>query len=297
MLKKRSQKGTILFLIALATGLIIAVGVIGFIFNSFIFGCTRAQYYVDALALSMATTINAGDRVGQINHLEGCSRELVFESRANFERCNEQDIEVLKPLCFRLLEEARDGQQLVEHERRNQITLISKELQRIASDHNKAAARQGGILDIRWLQASQPQIETVLVGQLGNTESSVLHESFIPELADFDMSQGYIDKDTNLFKGNVDAKLPDDDELHFYISRLPAYVKGTCAPARNTNADVFAAPSVIFKDRKPAIIAVSHIPNAVQIICTMNTQIGTGNEGTVRLVSTGVTYGATAGSQ
>src|SRR5262245_42262711 len=125
----RSGKGNILFLAILTLGIVISVGVGGFIFNGYLFGCTRAQYQVDALAVDMAGKSNVVDRVGQINELEECARELIYVSRRQFEYCEEQDVKVLESLCYELLEEARAGQQLVEAERKNQVEVICAQIQ------------------------------------------------------------------------------------------------------------------------------------------------------------------------
>lgn len=298
MIKVRNSRGNILVLVVLSIGIIIAVGVLGFSFNGFLFGRTRAQNQIDALALSFASKINAGDRVGQINELEECSRELVHVSRTEFENCNQEEFSGLQPLCYELLDEARSGQQMVDRERKNQIELISSDLQRLSSDYNNSCDGQNGLFNLRWIQTSQPKIEAVSVGRYKNLLSSVKSLDVLTDLAEFDRQQGNVDPVSKLFGGNIDAKLRQDTDLKFEISALPAYVQNTCSPARNANAEDFIGSAKIFDNGKPSPFGSSvHIPNSVQLTCVMNATMGNNQRSSIRLVSTAITNGATASSQ
>jgi hypothetical protein len=245
MITQRNSRGNILILVVLATGIIVAAGVIGFIFNGFLFDHTRSQYKVDALALSLACSINSGDRVGEINELEECSRELIYVSRERFENCAQQDLGFLEPLCYELLDEARSGQELVERERKNQIALICKQIQKAANDYNKDSTNRRSTFNLGWLQTSEPRIEQIFVGRIAKIQSSVKSLDVIAELDASDYAQDYIDATTKLFKADVDARLPEDSDLSFDICSLPAYVEGTCAPARNTNPEAFIPSSTL----------------------------------------------------
>src|SRR5438128_7967466 len=81
MIPNRHPSGNMLILMALTMAIIFALVMTGLTFNCFLFQCTHAQCEADAVALRLASEINKGDRVGQLNELEECSRELVYVSR------------------------------------------------------------------------------------------------------------------------------------------------------------------------------------------------------------------------
>jgi len=288
-----------LSLVVLTLGLIVAVGVIGIIFNSFLFQRTRTQYQVDALAMSVASTINAGNRVGQLNELEAHCRELVFVSRNRTENYAEDDMSFLTPLSNQLLEEARAGQGLVERERQNQIQLITKEVRQAASGYNLVTNRNGGF-SLNWLQTTEPKVTRVDLGRIDGIESNVRSQPVISELADFDSRQGYVHGASKLFRAHTNAKLPGvDGDLDFKFSALPAFVGRTCAPPRNANPDVFVSYGSVFENGQPVPSAVQHIPNAVQIFSSMDVSIGTErlNKKSVDLNSVGTASGAVSDTE
>jgi hypothetical protein len=287
-----------LAIVALTMAVIIGVSVIGFIFNSFLFQRNRSQYQVDALAVQLAGKINDGDRVGQINELEECSRELVYVSRQDLDSCAEDELEFLSPLCQQLLDEAHEGQQLVENERQNQTGIILNDIRQITNHYNDIAAKANGFT-LPWIQTREPEIYRIDVGSIVNIESNVRSLPALSDLADFDRRQKYIAGASNLFHGNIIARLPDlDSDLKFKFSGLPAYVSGTCSPPRNTNAEVFRRTATIFANGRTEPSNLEQIPNALQIFCTMDTSIGSpsDNHTKVDLVSTATTNGAIAGS-
>jgi hypothetical protein len=289
----RKSSGNMMVLVSLSIGLVIAVGVGGFIFNSLLFQRTRAQYKVDALAMSLAGTINKNDRVGRINELEEASRELVFISRQHLEDAERQDLGFIAPLCDELLVEARANQSIVESERRNQIGLITREIQDEARKFNQAEAPAGNF-SLRWLQTEEPRITRVDVGRISNIQSNVRTLDAIPELSAFDRKQGNIEDASRLYKANINAKLPgSDSDLDYKLASLPAYVEKTCAPARNANPDVFLPSGTIMNNGISTPSFVDFIPNAVRVYCSMKASVGSERKQTsLDMNSTGITSGA-----
>jgi hypothetical protein len=286
--------------VALTMGMLVALGMAGFTFNNFLFQRAHAQAKADALAIKLAAEINEGDRVGQLNELECASRELVYVSRQQVKKCQQdEEYDFLSPLCQQLLAESRYGHEIVERERQNQINLIDRDIQREASDHNCAASGQLAF-SIPWLQIQDLRIMRVDVGHIENIESNVKDLSALEDLSDFDMRRGYVDRVTNLYRANINASLPDaDGDLCFKLSSLPSYVEETCAPARNTNQGVFVRTGTIFNDGHAVLASIDQVPNAVQITYALNTTVGLRDrlESDVTVISTGITNGAIAGSE
>lgn len=298
MRRRRNQVGNMLTVVALTTGMTVAVGVAGFSFNSFLFQCDQMQSKTDALALQLAGKINEGGRVGQINELQQCSRELMFVSRQELKQCEQEDFSFLTPLSQQLMGEARAGHNLVERERQNQIRLIKSDLQAEALKHNSDRSDRIS-LALPLLQTREPQITGIDVGYIDNVESNVKNLNVIKELSDFDRQNGYIDSTTKLYRANIDARLPDQEhDLSFRISSLPAYVEKICAPARNTNPDVFLRTGTIFTAAGDKDEEIDQLPSAIQVFVSMNASFGPREkyQATVSLVSTGAANGAIAGS-
>ena len=278
-------------LVVLTIGLIIGTGMMGFGFSRFMAHRSRAQSKVDAEALSIASGINQGNRVGLLNEFELCSRELVFVSHMRHEKCQqEEDSGFLAPLCYQFLTEAREGHMLLEQERENQIHQISREIQQSVQEYNWRA--DGELpFEFCWPTAGQPHIDGVSVGNIRKVASNVKDLSVIKELSEHDRSAGYVDTTTNLYKAEINAKLPVETDLDFYISSLPANVEGSCSPARNANPDVFSGERMIVQDGKPADEPLHFLPSAVQLFSSINASAGENTSAKVNLVSTGVTNG------
>ncbi len=299
MIKSRNSGGNMLGVVLLTLGLIVALTMSGLTFNTLMFQVGRAQEEVDTLALDLCSHINKGDRVGQINELEQCSRELIYLSHKELKQCSDSDFYFLTPLCLQLLGEARAGHFLLERERKNQINLISREIQEVALSYNSGDGKWL-TLTMPWLETCEPKITRVDVGSIDTVESNVLNLETIRELADWDRQHRYIDQSTNLYRGNINALIPGPgSDLQFEISALPAYVKGTCSPARNTNPDVFLRAGTVFRSNAVPLDSINQIPNAVQVFYSLKVAAGPRKEIATRvnLVSTGATNGAIAGSK
>lgn len=277
-----------LFLVAISAGLILAVAMMGFMFNRFLSHRERAQADLDAQALSYASTINQANRVGNLNEMQQASRELVYESREQYDQCQTTDSAFLSPLCYQLLLESREGHALLEKERQNTIETVCSEINQAAQKYNEKNQYAAGTFC--WPQASGARIDSIHVGTIANTDSNVKNLDAIKELCEFDQSKGYINSGSNLYRANINAKLPNEGDLDFYMSSLPANIDGVCSPPRNANSESFKQSGTILTEGQAGSHVPSQIPNAVQIQGSIKTS-SSKNVARLELVSTGVTGG------
>ncbi len=281
-------------LVSLCMGLIVLVAVIGIIFNNLLFQNSRSQDKVDAMALSFARLINAGNRVGQINELEDRCRELVYVSRQTEIACPAADCGYMTALCDQLLSDARSGQKLVEAERQNQINLICNEVQDAATRYNRDRSADSSF-SLNWLQTYEPRITDVALGTIKDVQSSVRSQTVFSELAYHDYLADYFDPETALYKAPLNARLPGSDaDLSFELSALPASVKMITPQPRNTNSDVFVPYGKVVESGEQSPNSIQHIPNAVHVSCAMDALVGPhgSNKVSISVVSTGITSGA-----
>lgn len=263
-----------------------------FTFNTLLFQHSSAQDKADSLALSLAASINENDRIGQLNQLQACSRELIFESRQQFDQCRENDLDFLQPLCAELLSESRRGQSLLEQERKNQIKVICTKLQEQAGISNKISDCRNPFKLI-CLSTSEAQIWKIEVGKLKKLQSSVKCGISAPELESFDKKQQYCMFKSRLYKSGTNARLPGaDGDLDFIFTALPARVESICAPARNVNQDAFVYEGTIFDDREEKAAVLKNIPTAVRVICRMTAELDDKQSLSIPLISTGSAGGA-----
>jgi hypothetical protein len=133
------------------------------------------------------------------------------------------------------------------------------------------------------------------LGNIRNVESNVRYSEGLPALAEHDLHQGYIQAGSNLFRSNIDAKLPSpDDDLVFMFSSLPAFVERTCGPPRNTNPEVFRSLGAVVSNGSNTADSIKDIPSAVQASANMDVSLqkGDARRPSVEVVSTGTTCGA-----
>ncbi len=283
-----------LTLVALVTVLILAVGLIGILFSTLLSQHSRAQYEVDSLALTIAKLINKGDRVAQMNQLVGRSRELIYTTRQSREACERERMGHLGPLLDQLMNEAYSSQAIVEYERKNQIETIAKDVREATQKYNAdRSAKSNSFLP--WLKTFEPEVVRVDLGCIENVQSNVRNLSVVEELADFDRRSGYVDPKSNLFKANINARLPSpDDELTFKFSSLPALVEDSCAPPRVANSQVFKSFGPVIAHGKNVENKMEQLPQAATVYTTMDVafDMEAKERHSISVTSTGVTGGA-----
>jgi hypothetical protein len=129
------------------------------------------------------------------------------------------------------------------------------------------------------------------VGSIRGVECNVENLQVIPDLREYDLRQKYIQAGSNLYMGNIDAKLPaPDNDLVFKLSSLPAYVGGTVAPVRLTSPDVFSGYEVMDSQNETRLIP-DQLSGALQVVESMDVA-ARDNKGTIRLSSSVTTNGA-----
>ena len=286
------------FLVTLLTGIFVFVALCCIAFNFVLFLRARAQYEADASTLDFATKLNVADRIGGVNLLEEASREMVFISRQNCDRCADLNLPQLNALSSVLLKRARQGHSLIESERQNQIVSICADAQAAARNYNKEKCGKSSLsfLDLSCLE---PEILRVDLGHISAVDSSVRDLNIIPELSNHDISKGYVNLKSRLYRSDLDVKLPDpDSDLDFYFSSLPAYTKNTTSPSRNTNDAVFATYGTVFTNKQTKLTLPKQIPSAVHVVYGMSVTVPWDHSGksSIELVSTGTTSGASADS-
>ena len=250
----------------------------------------RGQTDTDEVSLNAAKLLNGDDRVGQMNNVVERCRELVYVSRVNKDKAESLNTQLYQPLARQLLDESRANAALVEAERLNQINLTTKNIQNYIKQHN-LSTRTGGRLALPWFQTQFPEIAEVDFGSIKGVQCNVQNLQVIPALRDYDLSQHYIQGGSNLYVGNINAKLPaPDSDLNFFLSSLPADVSGSVAPVRLANPEVFNLGSVVMRQQQNTMEKPVHLAGAVQLVQTMNVS-GGNNSGTVRLSSTATADG------
>ena len=294
MLSIRKSSGSTLVLIVFLLGVFIVFALGAFTVNHFLFLRTKAQDVADHLALLLASKINTGDRIGQMNELQVSSRELIFTSRERIAGCHQEDLDVFSPIAEQLLNEAREGHSLLERERQNLVSQICKELKDAALEHNASLPDQG-VFGMGGLLTKQARIEKVELGSIKNLSSNVKSDTVFERLSELDLQQDNFHKKNGFYRAEIDAKLPSPDaDLSFKISALPPNVKGTCSPARNVNNGVFLRRCLLIEHQESQPCHPDFAPCAVQVHCHMPTSLGLKEDyhADVSLVSTAATNGA-----
>lgn len=260
----RQQRGNLLVMTAIVGGLLFLVLAFGLLVSAFFFAQKRVQQQADRMAVSIAKRLNDGDRIGQINNLVERSRELVFVSRHNLTDANER-LEHIEPLARQLLDESREGAQMVESERSTIARCISDDVISEAEAQNKENA-QSVQVNLPFLRTFPPRLDSLELGYIEDVDSNSLLPEGIPELRNLDLSRDYAEKSSALYAANVDARLGgSDSDLVYKFASLAAPVQKTVSPARLTSASVFR-PLVKLYDKENKIGGTSNqLPTAVRM--------------------------------
>lgn len=277
-------------LVTCSAAVVILICVIAFSFYILLAEQKRAQGDQDKMALLMAKTLNENDRIGQINNLVVRSRELVFVSRTSEDQVLAKQMGVWMPLARQLCQEARSGALVVEAERQNQSELIRSRIQKMTKQYN------GGNLSIAmsqpWWCAYAPRLYQVNLGYVDKVQSNILKTDVYSELRELDEQQRYVEPGTNLYKGNINARLPaPDSDLNFKLSSLPAPADDCVAPARLMNPEVYRNIAAVVENRKFLAGALDQIPSAIELGAQLDVRLE-GDLRTVAIRACGATSGA-----
>lgn len=259
------KRGNMLAMVALVGLVIAAVLGIGIVVSMMMMSQKRTQGKIETLALSMATSINKDDWVGEMNNMTEFSRELVHTSRNVFNSTNEKYTR-MKPLAIMLMDEARQSALLVESERKNLTVLILKDLQKMTSEAENDKEKQTGI-KLPGVSADAAQLKTVDAGYIDGVLSNLTSADGLPELRDYDLQEKYITPKSFVYLSNINAKLPGpDDDLNFQICSLAAASKNSIAPVRLTANNVFKKLMTVGPEVGNDFTKCKQLPSAVQVV-------------------------------
>jgi hypothetical protein len=259
-------RGNMLMIVALSAAIILTIVALGLSIDYFLFSHTLAGNDADRLATNLAVGLNYDDRIGQMNNLVANSRELVFNSRSNYQRIVES-CPMLTPLGDQLLSESRDGADLVEKGRRGLVQLIVQDLQTSAKSGSATLVQN---VALPWAASNRPEVLGLRVGTIKGVESNVSAPYGNDSLLSLDTKYGYIDPSSHLYYGCRVLKLPEDPDKQFRITSLPAPVQGNVSPARLTTPQVFEKSADLLKDGQPTGSLCDQLPTAVQVLLGMN---------------------------
>jgi hypothetical protein len=204
-----------------------------------------------------------------------------------------RDLNFATPLCDQLMNEVRSSNTDLDRERDNQINILKKSIQYNVDNYNVHTKTQAHFQLPFW-ESYEPQIVQVACGSIDKTTSNVLHNDYFQEINDWDQRERYVQPKSNLFFGNIDAKLqaPDND-VYFCLAALAAPVEQTISPARLVNPEVFKLSGNAYFDGKFVGAKLKQIPTAILVVSTMKVSSNT-NKGTVRIGSVATCNGAEA---
>lgn len=258
------KHGNMLAMIALVGLVMAAVLGIGIVVSMMMTSQKRTQSKVETLSLSMATSINKDDWVGQMNNMTEFSRELVYTSRTAYNSTNERFTR-MKPLATILLDEARQSAVMVESERKNLTVLLLKDMQKMTNEAEADSEKQTGT-KLPGVSTEAARLKTVDAGYIDGVLSNLTSAEGLPELRDFDLQEKYITPKSFVYMPNINAKLPaPDDDLNFQICSLAASAKNSIAPVRLTANSVFKKLMTVGPEAGNDFTKCKQLPSAVQI--------------------------------
>src|SRR5262249_50796310 len=130
-------------------------------------------------------------------------------------------------------------------------------------------------LILPWLQTDSMALVEISLGHIDGVQSNVAAANALPDLEQFDQSAGYVRQASNLYLGNIHAKLPgDDSDLAFSFCSLPAPVQGSISPARATVASAYR------------VSATDQLPSAVKVelVLPVSTELGAKTQSEIKTV-------------
>lgn len=231
--KNRSQSGNILILAGVFSAVIALGLVMAYSFGSLYFTHNRLQTSADEIALTGARKLNELNRLGQMNDMIVRSRQLVYSTRKQCDEAEASD-EVLQKLARQLMEEARAGAGELETERKQLTALVVKESEEAMNDKFNQI-KESYAMVLPWLKVETPRLVSATPGRTIGMHSNAQELAGFDELVKADQASNNVvtAKPVNLFKGEINAKLPSaDGDLPFCLSPLAAPVDNDMAPAR-----------------------------------------------------------------
>lgn len=250
---------------------------------------SRQRDALESTTLSVAQTLNDQDRVGQLNEMTACNRELVFESRSAVNQCLDPRFKGMAPLASDLLDESREAADLLKDEHQAQIDTTVGQIRAAIWSYNNSK-RSNSQFDNVILRSSASAIQDVEVGYLDTVDSNAHVNELSSELQQWDQSNNFVSSG-NLFKANISATLPYDNDLSFLISSLSAPVNRDVSPARLVLENHFHSFGKIIENGHNTTLQLKHLPSAVKLTQILDVHTPTGVQH-VKVTSIAQTSGA-----
>jgi len=288
----RSKRGNMIAITVLCIALVLFACIVLFGFYMLLTEQQRSQGVMDQVALGLAKKMNDGDRIGGLNNLLTLNRELVAGSRqVEMTTSTYQDLNFAEPLALQLLNEARSSADNLEKYRQQQIKETKQNI-RFEVDRYNLNRQNLAHFNLPWWQSFEPQIHAAFVGNVDDTESNVQHNDFYRPLNDFDDYQRFVQAKSNLFHGNINAKLPSSDgDLDYNLAALAAPVENTVAPGRILNGEAFKESGPVIIADKTVEAKIKQVPTAVEVLATMQVSSGD-NKSQMKIASIAACPGA-----
>jgi len=277
----RRSHGNILILTCVLMTLVALGLVIGMSFSSVFLMRARLQSEANDIALAAAQVLNDNDREGRMNNMISRSRQLVTASRSNYSvtRGAYPDLE---PLAKQLLDEARDSARFLEAERVRLRDVAISEAKQRAQETCQNLKDQTRLM-LPWLHTDSTTMVNISLGYIDGVQSNVAPARALPDLEQHDQNAGYIRQQSNLYLGNIRAKLPSEDgDLAFSLSSLPAPVDGSVSPARATLASAYRDSPT---DQLPSAVRI-------ELALPVSTELGAKTQAEIKTLGCAATYGA-----
>jgi hypothetical protein len=222
----RNAKGGMLILTSVSLILVSFLVVVGVSIGSLLVLKLKQQGQADRLALLATCRLNEEDRIGKMNNIVARTRQLVYSSRETYAALASD--ENASALAERMLNDSRQNARDIEC---NRLELVQK----TESDAREAVELEHknirDSLSLPWLNLSQPVIKNIRFGKVKSVESNVVFLDKLEALRKLDLDQ-HVHKESGLYKGSQNLRLPSDGDLPFPISSLSANVDGITSFSR-----------------------------------------------------------------
>lgn len=122
-------------------------------------------------------------------------------------------------------------------------------------------------MTLPWMRVRTPRVIGIGLGHIDGVESNVEEFDQFEKLKQADRDQGYtaVFNKINLYKGNKNEQLKDDDtDLPFYLTSLPPAIKSEVSPARTILPDSYREA-----DDEP-------VPTATKVLLDLRVEGGVG---------------------
>lgn len=221
----RSKRGSVL-LLSFLMGWLVAVILLAIVTVCLLcVSAAKSRSLAEEKSLAMAACLNKGNRLGELNHMIGYSRQLVFSSRqVNNEVLSKYP--QLKALSGYLMDDARSGACKVKEEFEIVRDMSFRDVRTLQESCDKSF--QGAAFSLPGLEMESPRVEAITLGSLAGMPSNASLPASLQELREHDERSGYKAGASSFYRGSIDARLPlPDNDLSFKFSCLPP-----CAPGQ-----------------------------------------------------------------